>query len=406
MRRKLVIAGLAAVAASVGIGIPVLAAPNAPSSTPLLTAYGCVAGANRTLQHVYLVKAKYESSRAARGSCPSGVRVTIGYNSQPILVAAATASMAAAATRAPAATARSTPKSTPSAVPASAVPSSTVPANAGPSSTVPTNTGGTPAGAPTASPAQTPATTSAGWSCTVTTYPGHCPGSGAYNDPSFTSTFSVNSGYPMVNQNVWNPVSGETQEIQANSPADWQVTTDIPAASNPGHGVTSYPNAGIELAANTLTQFPDITSTFADTVPTASGNEGWQGYDLWFNNWGDEEMIQTQWVGASPCSYVAVQQFGGSKGVPVQTWGLCVYGSEKIWKLAPAGTQVGGSATVNETSGSVDITAMTDFLVAHGYMKSTTAAATTVTALSAGFEICNTAGPSVWAYSKLTFSAG
>jgi hypothetical protein len=57
-----------------------------------------------------------------------------------------------------------------------------------------------------------------------------------------------------------------------------------------------------------------------------------------------------------------------------------------------------------ETSGSVDISAMTAWLITHGYMLTSTVAATTLTALSAGFEVTETApGGSTWTYTNLTF---
>lgn len=265
--------------------------------------------------------------------------------------------------------------------------------------------------------AAVPARAGAPYSCTTSSPQGSCPqAAGGVNYDSYPGFADfAGSGWsyysPYVDANEWGPVSGQTQTLAANSPGDWQVREYIPAASNTGHAVTTYPNAGMQFnTSHTLTGYPDITSSFADTIPADPANTGWQGYDNWFNNWADEVMIQTQWVNTGGCDYAAVQQFGGSNGVPVQTWGLCDFGGpggEKVWKLAPPGTPAGSQATLNETSGSVDITAMTDWLVNHGYMTSTSPAATTITALSAGFEICNTAAAgSTWAYTSLTFSTG
>lgn len=249
------------------------------------------------------------------------------------------------------------------------------------------------------------------FTCTTSAQYGECPanGQGYTSYPGFQPfAAQENFGSPYVDMNEWGPVSGETQTLSANSPGDWQVTNFIPAGNNPTGGVTTYPNAGMALNNPAITSYPDITSSFADTIPSANGNVGWQGYDNWFNGWKDEVMIQTQWTGAAPCTYETVQQFTEpGTGIP-QTWGLCNFGgpgNEKVWKLAPAGTQPGGSATVNETSGSVDVSAMTDYLILHGYMVTTTLASTTVTALSAGFEICQTQpGGSTWSYSNLSFS--
>ena len=96
------------------------------------------------------------------------------------------------------------------------------------------------------------------------------------------------------------------------------------------------------------------------------------------NNWANEVMIQHDFAGAGPCTFVATQSFGGSSGGPVQTWGLCQYGTELIWKL------IGG----NEQTGSVDILAMVTWLEYRGYLPS----ASTITDLSYGFEICSTGG--------------
>lgn len=262
-----------------------------------------------------------------------------------------------------------------------------------------------------------PALAGAPYSCTTSDPKGECPATGEYTSYPGFSTFAPywnSDTSPNVGADEWGQKPGETQVLSANSPGDWQAVVTVPAGANPGHSVTTYPDANINMAwvpgtsANpALTTFGDITSSLADTVPQAAGNVGWQGYDLWLNDYGDEVMIQTNFVGNGPCTYVAVQQFGGQNGVPVQTWGLCDFGGpggEKVWKLAPDGTQVGGSAIVSESSGSVDITAMTDWLINNGYMLSKTPAATTVTALSAGFEICNTpASGSTWSYSNLTF---
>ena len=79
-------------------------------------------------------------------------------------------------------------------------------------------------------------------------------------------------------------------------------------------------------------------------------------------------------------SYEASATFGGSNGVPVQTWSLCQFGSELIWQLA-----------TNESSGSVDIKAMTTWLENKGYLPGNS----TVTALSFGFEISSTGGQNV-----------
>ena len=111
----------------------------------------------------------------------------------------------------------------------------------------------------------------------------------------------------------------------------------------------------------------------------SSATNAHAAYDLWFNNWKNEVMIQTDFApsGARCSSYEASATFGGSNGVPVQKWSLCQFGSELIWQMP-----------TNEASGSVDIKAMTTWLENNGYMPQNS----TVTAMSYGFEISSTGG--------------
>jgi hypothetical protein len=109
-----------------------------------------------------------------------------------------------------------------------------------------------------------------------------------------------------------------------------------------------------------------------------SGTSAWATYDLWFNNWSNEVMIQHDFANNGPCTFSATATFGGSGGVPVQNSGLCVFGSELVWKLTSG----------NEQTGSVDILAMVTWLENNGYMP----ANSTITDLSYGFEVCSTGG--------------
>jgi len=137
-----------------------------------------------------------------------------------------------------------------------------------------------------------------------------------------------------------------------------------------------------------LDSFNSITASFSESMPHLAGVSAWAAFDNWFNNWADEVMIQNDFVGNGPCTYRAVAQFGGSKGITASTWGLCVFGSELIWKLAPSSTVVGSSATINDPTMTVDVLAMTKWLETHGYLP----ANTTITDTSYGWEICSTAG--------------
>jgi hypothetical protein len=192
---------------------------------------------------------------------------------------------------------------------------------------------------------------------------------------------------------MWGAVPGETQTLSANSPGDWQIVSNTPA----GHGgsVTTFPDIGAPFNEAPLSSYSSVTSSFTEAMPHNAGTSAWAAYDLWFNNWADEVMIQHDFSQQFPCTFAAVAQFGGSNGVPVQTWGMCDFGSERVWQLTAPGTQVGGQNdySVMESSGSVDIKAMIAYLedpAAPDHMP----ANSTITNLSYGWEICSTSSVS------------
>jgi hypothetical protein len=180
---------------------------------------------------------------------------------------------------------------------------------------------------------------------------------------------------PTVGQNVWNPISGWHQALAATGPGDWSATANMPAGNT---AVVSFPNTGAGYGDQPVSKIKTIYSSFSENMNATSKTSAWAAYDLWFNNWHNEVMIQHDFANNAACPFVATQSFGGSGGVPVRKWGLCKYGDELIWKLT------GGS----EHRGSVDILSMVTWLEKHGYM----ASASTITALSYGFEICSTGG--------------
>lgn len=228
------------------------------------------------------------------------------------------------------------------------------------------------------------AVSSVSYSCVTSRFDGRC---GPFRYPMVTGA----SSRPYVDQNVWAPISGQTQTLSANSPGDWKVVSKIAAGNS---AVTAYPNTGAPFDEAPLASFSSIVGSFAETMPHTAGTSAWAAYDIWLDDWKYEVMIQHDFVGNGPCDYVAVATFGGSNGVPSRLWGLCTYGSELIWKLAAPGSTVGTHKTVNQSSGSVDLKEMLTWLVQHGYM----AADPTITNVSYGWEICSTDG------AKKTFS--
>jgi hypothetical protein len=218
------------------------------------------------------------------------------------------------------------------------------------------------------SPSTAPTSPAQAGTCTSSALKGSC---GPYTYPQIQGS----TDDPTVGQNVWSAIPGWHQTLSATGPGNWHVTANMPAGNT---AVVSYPNTGAPYGEQSLSKFSQIRSSFSENMNATAGTSAWATYDLWFNNWDVEVMIQHDFAGNGPCDFVATQSFGGSGGVPVQTWGLCKFGDELIWKLK------GG----NEQTGSVDILSMITWLENHGYM----ASKSTITDLSYGFEICSTGG--------------
>lgn len=249
----------------------------------------------------------------------------------------------------------------------------------------------------TASPLPSASGIGTTWACVKSGPKGGC---GPSRYPGVTGTTSD----PYVAQNEWGAVAGEMQILSANSPGDWKVVNSTPA----GHGgsVTTFPDTGAAFNEAPLSGYSSVTSSFTETMPHNSATSAWAAYDLWFNNWAAEIMIQHDFTSQGPCTYAAVAQFGGSKGVPVQTWGLCTFGSERVWQLVAPGTKAGDSgATINESSGSVDIKAMVSYLE-NPAAPDAIPANPTITNLSYGWEIASTGSkPETFQISRYTLNA-
>ena len=215
--------------------------------------------------------------------------------------------------------------------------------------------------------------------CTVSTAKGSCGPYGNY--ASITGTTSATN----VGNNVWNPISGWHQKLDAVSPGDWSVTANMPAGNT---AVVSYPSVGANYGqssgdAEPLSHFSSLYSAFSENMNATSATSAWAAYDIWLgpsskSSATDEVMIQQDFANNGACTAEASAAFGGSAGGPVQTWNLCQFGSELVWKLT------GG----NEQSGTVDILAMLNWLVARGYLANDTG----LFSIGYGWEICSTGG--------------
>ena len=213
--------------------------------------------------------------------------------------------------------------------------------------------------------------------CTTRALQGTC---GPYGYPQITGTTS--STY--VGNNVWSPITGWKQALSVTAPGSWHVVASIPA----GHtSVVSYPSVSTSYGqsdntSTPLSAFSSIYSSFSETMNATSSTSAWAAYDIWLGSgtssaWSGEVMIQHDFAHNGPCPFEATASFGGSGGVPVQTWNLCQFGSELVWKLPSS-----------EQAGSVDILPMLNWLVTHGYLPQNSG----LWAIGYGWEICSTGG--------------
>jgi hypothetical protein len=203
---------------------------------------------------------------------------------------------------------------------------------------------------------------------------------GPYNDQQVTGMTAV-SGISIGN-NVWNPVSGWAQTLHAASPGDWYVTANMPASNTT---VVSYPSLQADYVQGNSTSVPlsdyaSIYSSFSETMNATSGTNAWATYEVSIGQGSgtssvDDMMIETN-LADGGCSGGATATFGGSGGVPVQSWHLCQYGSELAWGLTGGGEQ----------SGTVDILAMAKWLVSNGYLPGNAG----LFSVSYGWQICST----------------
>jgi hypothetical protein len=193
---------------------------------------------------------------------------------------------------------------------------------------------------------------------------------------------------------VWNAgssdCSGWSQSLSADSPENFAITANYPAGNT---AVCTYPNVWPHDATGAVDSYAQTTSSFSESFPHNAQTMGWGMYDLWFNNWANEVMIQYDFSNNAPCGTTPVTNkvFGGSNGVPAQPWFLCTFGSPMAngsyqttaWKLGPneAGKQ-------SESSGSIDILHMIKYLEGNGDLP----ADSTWTAISMGWEITSTGG--------------
>jgi hypothetical protein len=199
-------------------------------------------------------------------------------------------------------------------------------------------------------------------SCVTTVWTGQCPSSGAY---ASSSNFTESNGY---NTYVDNDVSGgygvtpETQTLTSNSGSSWSVSSDFGASTHQ----LAYPYTLQNYNAETVDNFTNIVATVNGTIPSNSSTGVEAGFLIYLNSWGKQIEIQHYVEKESTCNGTTPVktsiQFGGSYGVPTNSWDLCYTGSMYYWQI------VGSGSSWGFTSGSVELVSMIKYLETNGYL--------------------------------------
>jgi hypothetical protein len=233
----------------------------------------------------------------------------------------------------------------------------------------------------------TTTTTSTGWACTEP-LGGVC---GAYDYAGIPNSNGYNTY--VSNQSV-GPQTGTTQTLYANNPGDWQVVADdVPYGYT---GVQTFPDVqqlfnnwcstgwnGCSSPTDTpIDSLATLSVTYAETSPQDPLSIYQFSPDLWLDNYGSDIMF---WVDVhGRCDEGA---FGstvlGQAVIDGQNWTVHRYGTagdEIIFVLDGAG---GTGTCAQQSSGSINIKAGVDWLVANGFVQG----APVMSQLNTGWEI-------------------
>jgi hypothetical protein len=265
---------------------------------------------------------------------------------------------------------------------------------------------GSPGPSSSVSPSPTGSPSPKTWSCVtsdmdVSSFNSNCPqGFGNFynNYAGITDNGSVDNGRDElnVNQNVWGAGGTDyTQTLFANSPGDWEIVGNV--TNNTSGQVLTFPSAGWYPDEHGIDSYSSINSSWNVTMPAADGiTVGWAAYDLWFNGWNDEVMIQAYVDENSDYDCDVVDTFTVS-GI---TWNMCQFGSERVWR---PGSAVGNLH--NQAVGSLDILAILKHMESDNSEPDKLPAGSTWYAASFGFEVSHTNGPQAFEVNNFSWSA-
>ena len=96
-----------------------------------------------------------------------------------------------------------------------------------------------------------------------------------------------------VANDLWSPISGETQSLGANNGSQWQVTSNTP--TNSSGSVTTYPNVGTYAYGGVVDDYTSLTTTYNLTMPIAgvggtnTNSVAWATQDDWLSEPGNAD---------------------------------------------------------------------------------------------------------------------
>jgi hypothetical protein len=202
-------------------------------------------------------------------------------------------------------------------------------------------------------------------------------------NPVFTTSDTnggwSNGGY-YVHNNVWNAAEAGPETLYACSYKNWYVRSTQPSTTS----VKAYPNVHLDinnLNGRPISNYTSITSTFAAASPGVGIYD--VAYDIWLDGvgWGNgttEVMIWTDNHKQAPLgTTVATAMAFSGKTYDVYRYTSNSDGGVQVISLL---------STALQTSGSVDLKAIFDWIVSKGWIGSNA----TVNQIGYGVEICST----------------
>ena len=191
--------------------------------------------------------------------------------------------------------------------------------------------------------------------------------------------------------NIRGPNSRLAADALRDRPGNWNVIANLPAGNT---AVVTYPSS--QQNPGTVPTRRRSPNSFHLLIVQRENacderDQRQAGYDIRFDNPGaieraDDPARHVSHRGScTDIGVIATVSFGGSGGVPVQSWKLCKYGSELIWRLSTGGNAI---TVWGDQSGSIDLLPMLNWVIDQGYI----AADSGLGSVGYGWEICSTGG--------------